>query len=255
MKKTRLASLAALLMLSAFAHAAKSCPELVITGHPDYVPVAWAEGGRITGAAPELVTDIARKLGVKTVISKDYGAWERAQAAVRDGEADVIFGIYRNDERLKWLDYVEPPFMMDPVAVAVRRGDGFDYAKWDDLKGRRGITNAGESFGNAFDRFMASSLTVTRAQGVDKAFDALLDKRADYLIIGLYPGRNEARKLGIAQRVAFLPTAVVSQAMYVGFSKKSKCNALKADFARSLRQAVAAGRVQPLLDAAQKRAE
>jgi polar amino acid transport system substrate-binding protein len=153
------------------------------------------------------------------------------------------------------LDYVEPPFMMDPVSVIVRRGEGFSYATWDDLKGRRGVTNAGESFGNAFDRFMASSLTVARAQGVDKAFDALLDKRADYLIIGLYPGRNKARKLGIAQQVTFLPKAIVSQPMYVGFSKKSKCNALKADFAKGLRQAVAAGRVQPLLEAAQKRAE
>jgi polar amino acid transport system substrate-binding protein len=255
MKKKLLAWLAAPLMLSTFAHAETSCPSLVITGHPDYMPVAWAEDGRITGAAPELVTDIARKLGVKTVTSKDYGSWEQAQAAVRNGEADIIFGIYRNDERMKWLDYVEPPFMMDPVSVVVRRGDGFAYAKWDDLKGRRGVTNAGESFGNAFDRFMASSLTVARAQGVDKAFATLLDKRADYLIIGLYPGRNEARKLGIAQQVAFLPKAIVSQEMYVGFSKKSTCNALKADFARNLRQAVAAGRVQPLLDAAQKRVE
>jgi polar amino acid transport system substrate-binding protein len=80
MKKTLLA---ALLMLSAFAHAATSCPELVITGHPDYMPVAWAEDGRITGAAPELVTAIASQLGVKTVTSKDYGSWEQAQAAAR----------------------------------------------------------------------------------------------------------------------------------------------------------------------------
>lgn len=255
MKHKHLALLASLLMLSALAHAETVCPSLLITGHPDYMPVAWAEEGRITGAAPELVTTIAKELGVKTVTSKDYGSWEQAQAAVRDGEADVIFGIYRNDERMKWLDYVEPPFMMDPVALIERRGDGFAYAKWDDLKGRRGITNEGESFGNEFDHFMASSLTVARSQGVDKAFDALLDKRADYLIIGLYPGRNEARKLGIAQQVTFLPTEVVSQAMYVGFSKKSKCNALKAGFAESLRKAVAAGRVQPLLDAAEQRVE
>jgi hypothetical protein len=43
--------------------------------------------------------------------------------------------------------------------------------------------------------------------------------------------------------------------MYVAFSKKSKCNALKARFAESIKKEVAEGRVKPLLDAAQKRAE
>lgn len=248
-----LAIAAALVLLPAPAQAAPSCSSLRITGHPAYMPVAWAEEGAIVGAAPELVTSIARQLGVKTVTSRDYGSWEKAQAAVREGEADVIFGIYRNDERMAWLDYVEPPFMTDPVAVVVRKGEGFPFAAWDDLKGRKGVTNAGESFGNQFDGFMKTNLTVSRAHGVDQAFDALLNKRADYLIIGLYPGQIEATKLGIAAKVEFLPREVDSFGMYVGFSRKSDCNALKADFAEVLRKEVAAGRVQALLAEARKR--
>lgn len=253
--KIKLLAPLAFLLLPALATAQSTCPALVITGHPTYMPVAWAADGTIAGAAPVLVTEIARKLGVKTVTSKDYGSWERAQAAVRDGEADVIFGIYKNDERAKWLDYLEPPFMMDPVSVVVRKGDGFAYAKWDDLKGHKGVTNAAESFGNKFDAFMAANLTVARAQGVDKAFDALLDKSADYLIIGLYPGRIEANKRGIATKVEFLGKEIDSFGMYVGFSKKSKCNDLKAAFAESLNKEVAGGRAKKLLEAAQKRVE
>ena len=123
---------------------------------------------------------IAKTLGVKKVSSRDFGSWANAQAATRDGKADVIFGIYRNDERMQWLDYVEPSFMMDPVSIVVRTGGGFAFAKWDDLKGRKGVTNVGESFGDKFDAFMAKNLEVVRAQGVDKAFAALLDKSADY---------------------------------------------------------------------------
>lgn len=255
MKKKILASFAALLLLPVFAQAETTCSSLVITGHPVYMPVAWAADGKITGAAPELVSVIAGKLGVKTVTSKDYGSWEKAQAAARDGEADVIFGIYKNDERMKWLDYVEPAFMMDPVSVVVRKGEGFAYAKWDDLKGRKGVTSAGESFGSKFDGFIASRLTVTRAPGVDKAFEALVNKSADYLIIGLYPGRLAGKRLGVAAKVEFLPKEIDSFGMYIGFSKKSKCNALKTGFAESLRKELAGGRVKQLLDAAQKRAE
>ncbi len=168
--------------------------------------------------------------------SKDYGSWEAAQAAARSGEADVIFGIYKTDARARDLDFIEPPFMTDPVAIVVRKGAGFAYAGWSDLKTRKGVTNVGESYGDTFDAFMAKELTVARAEGVDKAFAALLAGQADYMIIGLYPGRDEAKRLRIADKLSFLPKELLSSAMYVAFSKKSKCGAaLQAGFAADIK--------------------
>jgi len=252
MKKTFLASLAATLLLPGLALAQATCTSLTVTGHPSYPPVSEAKDGTLVGAAPKLVTAIADRMDAKTTV-KDYGSWDKAQAATRAGEADVIFGIYKNDERAKWLDYVEPPFMMDPVSIVVRKGEGFAFAAWDDLKGRKGVTNAGESFGNKFDAFMAASLTVARADGVDKALGALMDKSADYLIIGLYPGKLEAEKLGLGPKVEFLAKPVDSFGMYVGFAKASKCNAMKEEFAAILAKGVESGRVEKLIEEAQKR--
>lgn len=226
------------------------CAALVITGHPSYPPVAWAAEGKIVGAAPELVSGIAAKLGVKDVVSKDFGSWEGAQQAARSGQADVIFGIYKNDARAVYLDYIEPPFMKDPVSIVVREGAGFAFAGWGDLKGRKGVTNMGESYGDTFDAFMAKELTVARAAGVDKAFEALLAGQADYMIIGLFPGRNEARKLGLIDRVEFLPKDLVSAEMYVAFSKKSKCGALQTGFSAGIKSVVDADAMRPLLEAA-----
>lgn len=235
------------------AHAQQACAELVITGHPSYPPVAWAAHGKIVGAAPTLVSGIAAKLGVKNVVSKDFGSWESAQAAARNGEADVIFGIYKTDERARSLDFIEPPFMSDPVAIVVRKGAGFAFGEWRDLKGRKGVTNAGESYGDKFDAFMAKELTVVRAKGVDQAFTALLGHQADYLIIGLYPGRDEAERLGIADKITFLPKELLSSAMYVAFSKRSKCDAtLRTGFAADIKAAVDSGEVRKLLEAATK---
>ncbi len=228
----------------------QTCTKLVITGHPSYPPVAWAAQGVIVGAAPALVSAIAGRLGVKEVVSKDYGSWEGAQDAARKGEADVIFGIYRNDERAKYLDFIEPAFMADPVAIVVRKGESLAFAEWGDLNGRKGVTNAGESYGDVFDGFMAKNLTVARAAGVDKAFAALLDKQADYMIIGLYPGRDEAKRLGLAEKIAFLPKALLSSPMYVAFSKKSKCGALRPGFADEIQTAVDDGTVRRLLGGA-----
>ena len=252
MKRTFLFALA-LAMLPVAATAESTCTALVITGHPDYPPVAWAKDGSLDGAAPELVTKIARSLGVAKVTAKNFGSWEKAQAAARSGEADIIFGLAKNDERATYLDYIEPPFMLDPVAIVVRQGDSFPFAKWEDLKGRNGVTNVGESYGKEFDAFMAKELTVARAPGVDKAFAALVDRKADYLIIGLYPGRALAQQLGLSAKVAFLPKEVQSQELFVAFSKKSGClKALKAGFAAGIKTEVERGTVKELLETANR---
>jgi polar amino acid transport system substrate-binding protein len=201
------------------------CAALVITGHPSYPPVAWAAEGKIVGAAPDLVSGIAAKLGVKDVVSKDFGSWEDAQQAVRGGQADMIFGIYKNASRALYLDYIEPPFMMDPVSIVVRKGAGFAFAEWSDLKGRK---------------------------GVDKAFEALLAQQADFMIIGLFPGRNEARKLGLIDRIEFLPKELVSAPMYVALSKQSKCGALRTGFSVGIKTAVDADAMRQLLEGADK---
>jgi polar amino acid transport system substrate-binding protein len=248
--------LIASLYFSSLARAESACPSLVITGHPAYPPIGWASHGKIVGAGAELVTSIARQLGVDKVDSKDFGSWENAQQAARRGQADVIFGVYKNDERATYLNYVDPPFMQDPVVIVVRKGEGFAFGKKEDLKGRRGVTNAGESYGNRLDAYMTKALKVTRAQGVDQAFEALLGGQADYLIIGLYPGKDEAKRLGIASKVDFLPGELETEDMYVAFSKKSGCQAaLKRGFSAGLKRAVQQGRVEQLLDAAEKQLE
>lgn len=232
------------LLVPTLGQAQMACNTLVITGHPTYPPVSQAQGSTLVGLAPDLVSDISGNMGVEVVI-KNYGSWELAQAATRSGMADIIFGIYKNNERMAWLDYIDPPFMMDPVSIVVRKGDAFSFSGWDDLKGHRGVTNEGESFGNKFDAFIADELTVSRTQSVDKAFEALVDKRADYLIIGLYPGQLEAQQLNLTKKVKFLSHEVDSFGMYVAFSKASKCNAMKAEFSKQLSALVQSGSIIP----------
>lgn len=241
-------ALAALLLAGA-GLAAAQCRTLIMTGHPNYPPVGWRYGGHINGAGEAIVDHIARQLGLK-VESKDMGTWEEAQAATRTGKADVIFGIYYNPARAAYLDYLQPPFMRDPDVVFVKKGHAFPFRQWRDLKGKKGVANTGESYGVAFDRYMASQLTVSRAPTVDAAFRELLDSHADYLIIGLYPGLEKIRELGLTGQVLRLPQQLLSEPMYIAFSKRSACRGQEGAFARHLRQMVRMGDVPPLLQVA-----
>jgi polar amino acid transport system substrate-binding protein len=162
------------------------------------------------------------------------GTWEDAQAAARDGKVDMIFGIYYNDERATYLDYVQPAFTYDAVAVFVVKGKEFDFKGQDDLIGKKGVTNQGESYGTEFDAFMKDKLDVARAAGIDAAFKDLLAGNADYLIAGYYPGLAEAAKEGIKDKVVAMNQALLKAEMFVAFSKKSPCRSLADKFGQEI---------------------
>jgi polar amino acid transport system substrate-binding protein len=214
----RLSALAALTLTGTVAFAADECAKITATGHPQYPVIAFKQGDNIAGAASMLVEAIAKDLKVP-LESKYMGTWADAQAAAR-GKADMIFGIYYNDERATYLDYVEPAFVFDPVIVFVAKGKEFAFTGRDDLIGKKGVTNEGESYGNDFDAFIKDKLDVARADGIDDAFKDLLDGRADYLIAGYYPGTAEAAVQGIKDKIVPLEPALLSAEMFVAFSKE-----------------------------------
>jgi polar amino acid transport system substrate-binding protein len=244
-------ALAVLLLASNAAFAAEECTKITATGHPQYPVIAYKDGDKIAGAAPALVEAIAKQINVP--LESNYtGTWEQAQQAAFDGKADMIFGLYYNDERAKYLDYVQPAFTFDDVAVFVVKGKDFPFTGKDDLIGKKGVTNQGESYGDEFDAFMKEKLDVARAPGIEAAFKDLLDGKADYLIAGYYPGIAEAAKEGLKDKVVALNQALLSQEMYVAFSKKSPCASLAAKFGQGITELTTDGSFDKMLVEAEK---
>lgn len=236
----------ALTLMSDAAFAADECTKITATGHRYYPAIAYKDGDKIVGAAPTLVETIAKQLNVP-LESKYMGTWEEAQAAARDGKADMIFGIYYNDERATYLDYVKPAFMFDEVVVFVAKDKPFAYKDENDLIGKKGVTNQGESYGNDFDAFIKDKLTVARTDGVDAAFKELLAGNADYLIAGYYSGLAEAAKEGIKDKIEPLSPAILEAEMFVAFSKKSPCASLAPGFSQGITEMTTNGQFDTML--------
>jgi len=124
----------------------------------------------IAGSAPMLSRQSPRTQGPA---ESKYMGPGRAQAAARDGKADMIFGIYFNDER--HLSQLRAACLhVRQVVVFVAKDKPFAYKDENDLIGKKGVTNQGESYGNDFDAFIKEKLTVARANGIDAAFKELL---------------------------------------------------------------------------------
>ena len=252
MKRCLFLSMFVTLMLTgSAAFSADECTKITATGHPQYPVIAYKDGDNIVGAAATLVETIAKQLNIP-LESKYVGTWEEAQAAARDGKADIIFGIYYNDERATYLDYVQPAFTFDDVAIFVVKGKEFPFTDKNDLVGKKGVTNQGESYGNEFDAFMKEKLDVARTDGIDAAFKDLLDGKADYLIAGYYPGLAEAAKEGLKDKVVALNQALLSQEMFVAFSKKSPCASLAGKFGEGITQLTTDDSYDKMLVEAQK---
>jgi polar amino acid transport system substrate-binding protein len=242
---------AALALTGNATFAADECAKITATGHPQYPAIAYKDGDNIAGAAPMLVEAIAKQLNIP-LESKFMGTWEEAQAAARDGKADMIFGIYYNDERATYLDYIQPAFMFDDVAIFVVKGKEFPFKGQDDLIGKKGVTNQGESYGNEFDTFMKDKLDVARADGIKDAFKDLLAGKANYLIAGYYPGLAAVAKGGIKDQVVALDQALLTAEMFVAFSKKSPCRSLAEGFGKSITAMTTDGRFDTMLTEAIK---
>jgi polar amino acid transport system substrate-binding protein len=241
-----LSVLLAAMFFAGAARAEETCTKIVATGHPEYPVMAFKAGDRIEGAAPLLVGEIAKKLEIPFE-SRYMGSWADAQSAAREGKADMIIGVYYNDERAQYLEYVQPPFVYDPVQVFVPNDESFEFLGQDDLIGKKGVANEGESFGTKFDTFLKDKLTVTRVDGLPAAFDALISGNADYAIAAYYPGTAELQRLGLEDKIRPLEPELLSEELFVAFSKKSPCVGLGPKFGEGITEMTEDGRFRELV--------
>jgi polar amino acid transport system substrate-binding protein len=244
MKKSLLLLLAVVFLMSA--GIIQAAETLTASGHPQYPPIMWKEKNTIVGVGPELVTLLFKDLNVR-VKSPYKGGWDKVQEEAKQGKVDVLVGLYPTEERKKYFEY-SSPYAKDPVVIFVAKGKAFPYAKWDDLVGKKGTTTVGDSFGEAFDKFIAEKLTVTRSAKVEENFSKLIDGRADYFIFAMYSGLFESRRLGISDKVEYLPVNASVENFCIGISRKSPFVKYLPEINKKLNDLIANGTVDRLIE-------
>ena len=241
----------AALLMPALAVAAGKCERLVATGNPEYPPYLWRDPQnlqQLIGANADLLQHLAKELGV--VVDIIYtGPWSRAQDEVRTGRVDLIAGAFLTLPRLEVMDYVHPAFFYTPSVVWVHRGAEFPYAGWDDLRNRTGDTLVNNSFGQAFDDYAKSNLTLEGVASLTQAFQKLLLGRTDYVLYERYPGQALADSLGMQDDLLVLDPPISSEGLYLTLSHNSACNDawLRGMLAKKMNEAVASGLPDDLL--------
>ena len=219
---------------------------IIMTGHPDRPPFIYQDGERIVGFGPDFAAIVLSNMGIPYE-RRFVGPWKRVQELARQGEVDLIAGLYRNSEREAYLAFSET-FFEDPSAVFVKKTKPFFLSSHLDLVGWRGVTLFGDSFGDPLDRFIEDRLRMNRVYSLDEMFDLLLKEKADYIIFGHYAGIVAASQLGISDEIIVAKKNLVVENVYLALSKKSPHIHLLPDINREIRRLREEGRIEDLIN-------
>ncbi len=197
--------------------------KVLISSDPDYPPISWRDPehpDRIIGVAIELVEMAFKELNIP-VESRYVGPWRRTLYDAQAGKIDVVAGVYINEERKTYMEFVQPSVMDDPTVVFVMKGRGFPFEGWQDLIGRLGGARIGDSFGEEVDRRLQENLTIEWVPSFEMLYRKVEGERNQYFVYGLYPGMDAAEKMGIRSKLEHLKTPLVTEGIYIAISKKS----------------------------------
>lgn len=223
-----------------------TCDRLTATGNSEYPPYLWRkdkESEELLGANRLIMDEISRRIGVPIDL-KHTGPWARAQREVKTGRIDLMAGAFFTIPRVKWMDYVHPAFLDTTSTVWIKKGSHFKYQDKLDLIGKRGLTVINNSFGEQFDRFAKSQLSINTVAGLEQAFQVLnRDGRVDYVLYEKHPGMAYAQLLGMDNKVEPLYPPISSEGLFLTVSHKSPCNtgALRGALAVTINEMLAEG--------------
>jgi polar amino acid transport system substrate-binding protein len=105
----------------------------------------------------------------------------------------------------------------------MRKNQTFPYKAWKDLKGKSGLNVINNSFGEEFDRFARTELSMHTVPTLEQALRMLSAGRSDYFIYEENPALAFAARLGVTDLKA-ATTPVSIENLYVTLSHKSACN-------------------------------
>ncbi len=197
----------------------KDKPNFSVSGHPEWPPAMYRDKEEIAGIGAELMKIIGHDLGFN-VEAKYTGQWSQTLEKARNSELDALVGIYKTVERGSYFDF-STPYMLDPVAVYVKKGKSFNAPDWDSYIGKKGVLTTGDSYGQALDTEMEQIFTTVRVDTVARAFDMLINDEADYFIYAYNAGDKALKEAGLTDRIEVLPRFIVVEYLYFAFPKNS----------------------------------
>ena len=222
--------------------------EEIIVPTDDYPPWKIAKDDKITGGIDNQIISALFK-GLDITPRHILAPWKRCLSMMEQGQGDLISGITKNTERVRYLTYLNPPYKTKSQKVLyVRRGIGSSFQNLTDLENKQiGIIRGGKYF-PAFDQNPAiiknelnSDLQGMKMLSKGRIDGFLITKENGEYLLQNYPQMKEELEMAIWRY-----DKVVE--VYLAISSKSILIPRKKELETRLQQLVDSGEVEAIID-------
>lgn len=210
--------------------------------YPVYPPVSWSDGKQVRGLAPTVVRELFGRLGyeVEMVV---LGNWKRCLLDAAEGRVDVVLA-YNSDQRDQGMRFSSVPVLREEVAVFVNRQRPVKFERLQDLAGYRGGLLFGESYGPAFDQFVAKHQNIEWVSSSLQNFGKLIRGRIDFVIQERRTGQLFVERLPGGEDIQALPAALSVDYLRVAVSRHSRLSQLMAQIDEQLQRMTDSGEIE-----------
>jgi polar amino acid transport system substrate-binding protein len=222
-----------------------------IVGPSFFPPIGWhsekkewvSEGGghwkierQPQGFFVDFMTELLKDNGVTQKPEFLFvGNLDEALEYTEMGNADIIFGIPHLSDPLLGVQTVFPSVLPSPIVAIVPRDKELKITRREDLIGIRGLASTTDQFGESFPEYIRKNLTVKLVPSLKEAYGKLLDGKYTYVMASYYYGHAEAVRLGIRNKLKFIPIPLTDIYLFMAVSKKSECMKQIPNFTRLLK--------------------
>jgi ABC-type amino acid transport substrate-binding protein len=201
----------------------------------NYLPYQKIENYRAVGSDSDIVREAFSRFQ-----NYDFEYWllpfKRTVKGIINGEIDVSVGLVPSsyDEHVLFADV---PLHVSEYKLTVLRGKEFKYRSMEDLANKRLSLIRAPSINAELDEYLAAGkLSIFRNKNAEMQLNMLTLGRVDALLGNTEVTTYTARKMGLEDKITFLPNSTLGQfAFHIIISKKSKIADL-AGFHQTLRE-------------------
>ncbi|MCG8565285.1 MAG: transporter substrate-binding domain-containing protein [Desulfobacterales bacterium] len=172
-----------------------------------------------------------------------YAPFARRLVLMEEGRIDFAVGLYRLPERETYIHYVEPPYKK----VAQRhffllKNSLHNIRSYEDLRHLKIGTKTGSKYFKRFDQ--DPRIKKFQVTTLEQNFEMLMLGRVDAVICSYKGGFDQARQMGMEDRVRCAPYfSREINPVYVGISKKSPLMSRKELMQQILQSLIDAGQL------------
>lgn len=207
---------------------AKEKIQIITDAWPPYV---FEESGTPTGFDYEVMMAVLQRMGYE--VDFQFLPWKRCVEMIKTQQADGILDISRNEERTAFMHFPNEPLSESTSVLFHLKSRQYTFASLEDLKGLTIGTILGYKYSNT--EFLEADYFVREpVKSEEQNFRKLIHGRIDLLLTNRNVGLFTAKKMGLLDKISYLPKPLSSGSNYLAFAKKKGYASLTVRFSESL---------------------